>query len=178
MEIEAAGIETAEIDRPCLEINGKISCYEPKPAPEAKCVKIGSLPFCEATIKGTKIDTTFQKEARKVMNSMLYPKIHTDEAKHVERMIVEFTVGFISAALVFTVSLYIKDAVDFILAFFMDGTVTFISLVIIIAVLTIVSMVLSFVEYRTTRSLERTNLFETLADKDLVEILDEVANDS
>lgn len=177
MDVEAASVETESINRPCIEINGKISCYEPKPAKDAKCTKIGGLPFCEASISGAKIDTTFQKEARKVMNSILYPKIHSDEAKHMERTFVEFTIGFIAAALVFTVSLYIKDAVDFILNFFVDGTVTFLSLVIIIAALTGVSMILSFVEYRMTRSLDRTNLVETLAEKDIIEILNETAND-
>jgi len=174
--MSAEAIKDAE-SRACIEIDGSISCYDPKPKSTSRCTNIGGSFFCKARNgKDGKIDTTFREEARKAMNILLYPKIRVDEARHSKGVIVQYTIGFISSALVFTVSLYIKSMIDTIMLFFMSGApATFISLLTIIIILIIVSIALAFAEYRARKALDRTNLLETLAEKDIAEGMRELS---
>jgi len=176
MDIKASGINKDEVDKPCIKIHGKISCYDPNPVKNDKCHKVGSSFFCEMDVKGSKVHTTFQKEARKLMNAMLYPKIRTEEARHVERSYLEYTIGFIAASLVFTVSLYIKSIIDYIISFFVDGEMTLITLIVVVILIITISMAISFIQYRASKAVSRTNLLETIAEKDITGILNEMVN--
>ena len=166
--------DPGKIDRPCIKINDKIACYDPKPSKLDKCTNIGGSFFCTGDVKGSVLHTTFQKEARKVMNALLYPKIRYDEARQIEGTFITYTIGFIASALVFTCSLYIKDAIDYVISIFVGVPMPILTLILIIVILTVVSMVLALIQYRATMAFNRTNFLETIAEKDAGEIFKEI----
>lgn len=158
----------------CMEINGEIHCLELNPVRKKNCLNIGGYYFCEVNDDDNIKKRSFKDEAQKFMNIILYPKLRTDETKQLEENIIEFTVGFVLSSLVFTLSLYIKDILDFFLFSLFPAGYNIFILFIIIAILIGVSLVLSIIRYRLKKAAKETRVLEQFAEKRPREIVNQL----
>jgi hypothetical protein len=151
----------------CIDINGIEWCNDSLPPDkDASCMTIDGKKFCQSKGNGT----TLRQEIDAFKGFMFYPKLRMDEARQMKKLVVEFTIGFIISSLIFVLSLYIKDILDYVMSFVMiDGS--FVSMIIISIVLTITMIILSFMEYRISKSLDKTRVMEKFAEKNPTEML-------
>ena len=159
--------ESPPPEKQCLDIDDTIKCFDMNPTPEKNCSMLNGVAFCENGEKSK----TFRDERKKFLGIMFYPKLRKNEAKEIENNIVQFTIGLVLSALVFTLSLFIKDIVDLIAIFFLPSSTTILSLIIIVIVLIAISLVLAFIQTRVGSALEETELLEKVSEKNPVEAL-------
>ncbi len=163
---------TGKMKDQCLEIEGTLRCVELDPTGKKNCVNVSGINFCE---RDGKEATTFKQERKKFLDIIIYPKMRLDETKKLETNIVVFTIGIVLSALVFTLSLFIKDVIDIIMiSLFPSSVFNIFILLFIIIVIIGVSLVLSFVQNRVQTAFNETDLLEKFAEKDPVEIAGEV----
>jgi hypothetical protein len=154
----------------CLTINNTVKCFEAAPPDEKKpgCALINGMFFCP----NGKDDPTLKAEVTRFVDIVTYPKITMQDAKHFKRSVVEYTLGFILSALVFTLSLYIKEMIDLFVFSLISPTLNFIVLLLITIVLTIIAIMLSLLTHRITVANASTRTVEKLAEKTPREIGD------
>lgn len=155
----------------CLLVDEKIMCYDPAPAKDSDCINLSGYHFCQTDGK----DTTFKDELKKSLSVFLYPRVTVDDAKYMKLKIVEYSVGFILAALVFTLSFYIKDIIDIIFLLFIPSSPTILTLFIVIISLTSCAFLFSFLEYRMYKAVNNTSVLEKLSEKSPLEVLNTIS---
>ncbi len=158
----------------CITINKETWCYDPAPEDKSKCININGMFMC----KNGKKERTFRQEVTRFKNILFYPKMRVDEAKQIETLSIEYTIGFIIGALTFTLSLYIKEIIDYFAFIFIPVSAGIFSIIVIVLVLIAVTLGLSVVMYRLQRAVDETNVGEKLAEKSPMEILNTVVKDS
>ena len=151
----------------CLEVDGMMKCIDPSPSDDKNCTMIGGTAFC----KKDDAPATFKQERKKFFNVLFYPRLRKKEASMLENNMVDFTIGLVLSSIVFTLSFFIKDIIDYITAMIFPSSITIVTLVFIIAILIMISLVLAFLQTRFKTAIDETELLEKLSEKDAADVV-------